>query len=93
MFSSSEEKEEEEEVLQDKIIGQYKDTYILIEKEDGLEIVDQHIAEERYNYEKLLEDKSIISQMLFVSDVIEVSSSEAQLIKENLDKLENCIFN
>ena len=53
-----------------------------------LEIVDQHIAEERYNYEKLQNDTNIISQMLFVSDVIEVSSSEAELIKENLDKFE-----
>ena len=73
----------------DKIIGQYKDTYILIETEEGLEIVDQHIAEERYNYEKLQDNKEIISQMLFVSDVIEVSASESELIKENLSKFEH----
>ena len=73
----------------DKIIGQYKDTYILIETEEGLEIVDQHIAEERYNYEKLQNNKEIISQMLFVSDVIEVSASEAELIKENISKFEH----
>ena len=72
----------------DKIIGQYKDTYILIDTDEGLEIVDQHIAEERYNYEKLQNNENIISQMLFVSDVIEVSSSEAELIKENLTKFE-----
>ncbi|MBR1618542.1 DNA mismatch repair endonuclease MutL [bacterium] len=72
----------------DKIIGQYKDTYILIETDQGLEIVDQHIAEERYNYEKLQNDKEIISQMLFVSDVIEISASECELIKENLEKFE-----
>lgn len=72
----------------DKIIGQYKDTYILIETEEGLEIVDQHIAEERYNYEKLQNDKYIISQMLFVSDVIELCASEIELIKENLEKFE-----
>ena len=72
----------------DKIIGQYKDTYILIDSDEGLEIVDQHIAQERYNYEKLQNDEKIISQMLFVSDVIEVSSSEAELLKENLDKFE-----
>ncbi len=79
---------EQEEPLKDKIIGQYKDTYILIETDDGLEIVDQHIAEERYNYEKLINDKNIVSQMLFVSDVISVSSSEAELIKENIAKFE-----
>ena len=72
----------------DKIIGQYHDTYILIDSEEGLEIVDQHIAEERYNYEKLQNEDKIISQMLFVSDVIEVSSSEAELIKENIGKFE-----
>lgn len=86
MFSNT--TQEPEEILQEKIIGQYKDTYILIETEEGLEIVDQHIAEERYNYEKLLEDKNVISQMLFVSDVVEVSSSEAELIKENIAKFE-----
>ena len=73
---------------EEKIIGQYHDTYILIDTDEGLEIVDQHIAEERYIYEKLKYEKNIVSQMLFVSDVIEVSSSEAELIKENLDKFE-----
>ncbi len=73
---------------QDVIIGQYKNTYILIEKEDGLEIVDQHIAEERYIYEKLMAEKDVVSQLLFVSDVLTVSSAEAELIKENLDKFE-----
>ncbi len=73
---------------EEKIVGQYHDTYILIDTDDGLEIVDQHIAEERYIYEKLKSEKNIVSQMLFVSDVIEVSSSEAELIKENLDKFE-----
>ncbi|MBR1425726.1 DNA mismatch repair endonuclease MutL [bacterium] len=72
----------------DRVIGQYKDTYILLETDEGLEIVDQHIAEERYNYEKLLEDKNIISQMLFVSDVIQISSSEVELVRENLQKFE-----
>ena len=73
---------------EENIVGQYKNTYILVEKEDGLEIVDQHIAEERYIYEKLMSEKNIVSQMLFVSDVVPVSSSEAELIKENIDKFE-----
>jgi len=70
----------------EKIIGQYKKTYILIEKEDGLEIVDQHIAEERYIYEKLKTQREIASQVLFLSDVIEVSPTEAQMIRDNKDK-------
>ncbi len=73
---------------EENIIGQYRNTYILIEKEDGLEIVDQHIAEERYIYEKLKNEKEPVSQLLFVSDVVEVSASEAELIKENIAKFE-----
>ncbi|MBQ8169039.1 DNA mismatch repair endonuclease MutL, partial [bacterium] len=57
---------------EENIIGQYKNTYILIEKEDGLEIVDQHIAEERYIYEKLKSEKEVASQILFISDVVSI---------------------
>ena len=73
---------------EEKIVGQYKDTYILVETEEGLEIIDQHIAEERYIYEKLKSEKNVISQMLFVSDVIEIASTETALIKENIGKFE-----
>ena len=83
---------EKEAEPEENIIGQYKNTYILVEKEDGLEIIDQHIAEERYIYEKLMSEKNIVSQMLFVSDVVPVSSTEAELIKENIDKFEKFGF-
>lgn len=83
---------EEEPEPEENIVGQYKNTYILVEKEDGLEIIDQHIAEERYIYEKLKSEKSVVSQLLFVSDVLTVSATEAELIKENLDKFERFGF-
>ena len=83
---------EKEQEPEENIIGQYKNTYILVEKEDGLEIIDQHIAEERYIYEKLMSEKNIVSQMLFVSDVVPVSSTEAELIKENINKFEKFGF-
>ena len=81
-FISEPQKEED-----DIIIGQYKKTYILIEREEGLEIVDQHIAEERYIYEQLKKSKNIDCQLLFISDVIEVSPSDTELLKNNKDKL------
>lgn len=37
-----------------RVIGQLKDSYILCENEEGLVIVDQHAAQERYHYEMLL---------------------------------------
>ena len=83
---------EKEPEPEENIIGQYKNTYILVEKNDGMEIIDQHIAEERYIYEKLMSEKNIVSQMLFVSDVVPVSSSEGELIKENIEKFEKFGF-
>ncbi len=83
---------EEAAIPEENIIGQYKNTYILIEQDNGLEIVDQHIAEERYIYEKLKSEKQIASQMLFVSDVIEVSSTDMSTIKEHMDKFEKFGF-
>ena len=79
---------EKEPEAEENIVGQYKNTYILVEKEDGLEIIDQHIAEERYIYEKLKSEKNIVSQLLFISDVLTVTPSEAELIKENKEKFE-----
>ena len=70
----------------ENIIGQYKKTYILIEKDEGLEIVDQHIADERYIYETLKNQKEPTSQLLFISDIIELSPLEAELVRDNLQK-------
>lgn len=79
--------EQQDFIQEDIIIGQYKKTYILIEKENGLEIVDQHIAEERYIYEKLKESKNIDCQLLFISDVIEISATDKALLEANKEKL------
>ena len=79
--------EEPKFIQEDIIIGQYKKTYILIEKENGLEIIDQHIADERYIYEKLKKSKNIDCQLLFISDVIEISHSDKELLETNKNKL------
>ena len=76
----------------DVIIGQYAKTYILIERAEGLEIVDQHIADERYIYEQLKSAKQNARQLLFLSDVIQLSVTDAQLIKENLEKFDKIGF-
>ncbi|MCF0260294.1 MAG: DNA mismatch repair endonuclease MutL, partial [Erysipelotrichaceae bacterium] len=46
-----------------RIIGQLKDSYILCENPDGLVVIDQHAAQERYNFERLenLFDKPVIA--------------------------------
>jgi DNA mismatch repair protein MutL len=60
----------------------------LIEKEDGLEIVDQHIADERYIYETIKKSKNIDCQLLFLSDVIEISPSDKSVLETSKPKLE-----
>lgn len=72
---------------QEKIIGQFKNTYILIEKEDGLEIIDQHIADERYLYEKLKQEKTAASQLLIISDIIDLEATDVDLLVQSKDKL------
>lgn len=70
-----------------KIIGQFKDTYILIETTSGLEIVDQHIADERYLFEKLKSQKEINSQMLLVSEIIDLEAEEVIILQQAKEKL------
>ncbi|WP_225333186.1 DNA mismatch repair endonuclease MutL [Halomicrobium urmianum] len=36
-----------------RILGQYRETYVVAETDDGLVLVDQHAADERINYERL----------------------------------------
>ena len=63
------------------VIGQFKNTYILVENDDNLEIIDQHIAEERYIYEKLKSQKEVASQLLIISDVLDVAPEEVELLE------------
>ncbi|MBR6163899.1 DNA mismatch repair endonuclease MutL [bacterium] len=78
--------EKEEEKI--KVIGQYADTYILVENPSGLEIIDQHIAEERYIYEKLKKEQIVASQLILISEALTVEPSESVLIQNSQEVLE-----
>lgn len=69
-----------------KIIGQIFSTYIIIEKNNQMILLDQHAAHERMNYEMLRESyKNLASsaQYLMIPKKLELSASEYELIKEN----------
>ncbi len=70
-----------------RIIGQLKNTYILVELKNGLQIIDQHIAHERYLYEELLEQKEISSQLILVASPIILEPSEIAILQENCEIL------
>lgn len=74
------------------IIGQYQNTYIIFEEDTELKIVDQHIADERYIFEKLqanLKKEDIHSQLLLISDVLQLEAADIELIQENSEKLKH----
>jgi len=66
------------------IIGQFKKTYILIEQEDGLFLVDQHAAHERILYERFADNFATVDsiQLLF-PEIITLSPQDCQLVLEH----------
>ncbi|NLF82783.1 MAG: DNA mismatch repair endonuclease MutL [Candidatus Gastranaerophilales bacterium] len=69
------------------IIGQMDNTYILVSTSEGLLIVDQHIAHERYLYEKLKEQKNssnpVSSQLMLVAETVSLDEEDIDLFREN----------
>jgi DNA mismatch repair protein MutL len=72
-------------------LAQLHGTYILAQNENGLYMIDQHAAQERIWYErfyKKLNHPLRQNQELLISIVLEFTSGEYTLIKENIDLLE-----
>ncbi len=70
------------------VIGQLFNSYIIIEKDDKMLLIDQHAAHERLKYEELLRDLSkndIVSQMLLEPISIKLSPVEMGGYYENED--------
>ncbi|MGM0445772.1 MAG: DNA mismatch repair endonuclease MutL [Bacillota bacterium] len=70
-----------------KIFGQLYNTYIMVEAEEGLYLIDQHNAHEKIIYNELLEkhnnDKKINSQTLLTPVNIELSNTEMDIVMNN----------
>lgn len=77
----------EENISEDyKIIGQIFSTYIIIEKDDQMLLLDQHAAHERMNYEMLKEaytKKEVGAQYLLIPKKISLSPSEHTIVLDN----------
>ncbi|MCK5632592.1 DNA mismatch repair endonuclease MutL [bacterium] len=68
-----------------ELIGQYKKTYILIEKKDGLFLVDQHAAHERILYELFSKRfKDVATVTLMFPEIFSVSLQDMQTIAPHL---------
>lgn len=71
-----------------RIVGQIANSFILVEYDDCVEYVDQHIAEERYYFEKLQEQEEIPSQLLLFDDEKQLEPSDIELLKNYEETLE-----
>lgn len=95
-ISVFEEKEEYVKIPNYKFIGIAFSTYIILELENEMYILDQHAAHERVNYEKI--KKNFYSQMekdsqlMLLPDVITLTHKEMDIVKENIYMFEKAGF-
>ena len=74
-------------------IGIALGTYIIAENDEGIFMIDQHAAQERVNYEKVL--KNIVtksSETMLIPMTIELSKSDFELVKNNITHLKDLGF-
>ncbi len=79
-----------------KFIGIVFKTYIIIEIEQEMYIIDQHAAHERIMYEKVKEnyysESGKDSQLILLPDVITLTHKEMDIAKDNMDMFEKAGF-
>lgn len=79
-----------------KFVGIIFKTYIILEIENEMYILDQHAAHERIMYEKVKKNyyskQNKDSQMLLLPDVITLSHKEMDIAKENMSMFEQAGF-
>lgn len=78
-----------------KYIGQVFDTYILVEFDEKLYIIDQHAAHEKINFEKIMkeyENGQVASQKIFPSIILKLTPIEYDAVLKNIDEFEKVGF-
>ena len=84
--------EKEPSVPTFRIVGEAFKTYIFVECEGELLIVDKHAAHERMIYEKLKREAEHFSQVLLKPVTITLSKEEYSVIMENLEEFSKAGF-
>jgi DNA mismatch repair protein MutL len=73
-------------------LGQIRNSFILAVNEDGLWIVDQHVAHERVLFERILKQRAaqkVESQRLLMPIVLELSPAQQAVFAEIADELQH----
>ena len=75
-----------------RVIGEAFKTYIIVEIENALYLIDKHAAHERMNFEKLKSSTEINSQLLLSPVAVRLSKEEYSAVVSNLDLYKKCGF-
>jgi DNA mismatch repair protein MutL len=76
-------------------LGQFRNTFIIAVDDEGLAIIDQHVAHERILFEQISErltTRTIEAQRLLTPVVLELSPGEHQTLVSHRDALGQCGF-
>lgn len=72
-----------------RVLGQIHNTYLVVETEDGIDLVDQHIAHERILFERLQREwpSGITRQVFLLPARIELPFEQATILSSFLEEL------
>lgn len=78
-----------------RVIGQARNTYIVAQCEDGVLIIDQHVAHERVLFDRMIEThdgQRAAMQGLVIPVSLSLSAKEAAIVAQRLDQLRQVGF-
>lgn len=75
-----------------RVIGEAFKTYILVEQDNTLLLIDKHAAHERMNYERLKAGEDVYAQVLLAPVAVKLAPDEYTALVENLDVLKQAGF-
>lgn len=95
-ISIFEDKENEKYIPKYKFIGIAFSTYIIVELDKEIYIIDQHAAHERIMYERIKEnyydEDQKDSQLMLLPDIITLTHKEMDILNENMDMFRKAGF-
>ena len=95
-ISLFEDSEEYKQIKAYKYCGSIFSTYLVIEIENEVYIIDQHAAHERIKYEQIKKnfysDNEMDSQMMLLPDIINLTHKEKNIVQENTELFKKAGF-
>jgi DNA mismatch repair protein MutL len=76
-------------------LGQFRDTFIIAVDDEGLAIIDQHVAHERVLYERVMQqltERPLESQRMLVPLLLELAPAEREALLSRADALQRMGF-